>query len=42
METYTTMIRHSNVLSRTASTLGETFKGHCTSKACSIQDSSDI
>ena len=31
-----------NVLSRTASTLGETFKTYFNSKACSIQDSSHI
>ena len=35
-------VLNSNMLSRTASTLGETFKGNCNSKACSIQDSSHI
>ena len=33
---------NSNLLSRTASTLGEAFKGHSTPKACTIQDSSDF
>ena len=33
---------HSYVLGRTILTLGETFKEHCTSKACTSQVSNDI